>query len=265
MHETAEGAAVVAREPAAATTGRRRPRAPLRAPLRVEQQAAYVLHTWPWRETSLIVDAITPLHGRVALVARGAKRPTSHFRGLLAPFAPLALSWSGRGEVRTLTRIEWLGGHARLRGDGLLAAFYLNELLVRLLARDDPHPALFGAYSGALRELATAARAEAALRGFELDLLREIGYAPSFEQCGDGLPIEAGAWYRVDPGLGVQRIAAAAEEGVRGATLQALVRRDFADAAIALEARRLLGRLIGYHLDGKPLNTRRILRDLRQL
>jgi DNA repair protein RecO (recombination protein O) len=237
---------------------------------RVDQQPAFVLHSYPWRETSLIVDVLTRDHGRVALVARGAKRPTSQFRGLLAPFSPLAVAWSGRAEIKTLVRAEWVGGLAPLRGDGLLSAFYLNELLVRLLARGDPHEELFFSYARALRDLSLdEERREQSLRGFELDLLREIGVAPSFEISNDGSPIDPASWYRVDPEHGVRCVAEPAQPGgeyfVRGRTMQALARRDLAAMAQAGDARALLRNLIGYHLRGRPLNTQRILADLRKL
>ncbi|HEX7155833.1 MAG TPA: DNA repair protein RecO [Burkholderiaceae bacterium] len=253
-----------------------RPRARA-AEARIEQQPGFVLHAYPWRETSLIIDTLTRDYGRVALVARGAKRPTSHFRGLLVPFSPLALSWSGRAEIKSLTRAEWLGGLAPLRGDELLSAFYQNELLERLLARGDPHETLFMIYARTLRALSLeGAERDGALRAFELDLLREIGYAPAFDVAMDGTQIDPGAWYRVDREQGLKRAelawqdraiaaSAGAELTVRGTTVLALARRDFSDPQCAAEARGLLRHLIGYHLNGKPLNTRRILMDLRRL
>ncbi len=238
---------------------------------RVDHQPGFVLHATPWRETSLIVEVLTRDYGRMALVARGAKRPTSQFRGLLAPFAPVALSWSGRTDIKTLIRAEWVGGLTPLRGDGLLAAFYLNELLVRLLARGDPHAALFGAYTQALHELAVAAAGtmQATLRSFELDLLRDTGWLPPLDQTRTGEPILAHAHYRVDPQWGAQLVTEAARSEdpwvVRGLALQALSARQWADATIATECRRLLRVLIAFHLDGRPLNTRRIFQDLRKL
>src|SRR5512147_2888837 len=113
---------------------------------RVDHQPGFVLHTTAWRETSLIVEAFTRDFGRMSLVARGAKRPTSQFRGLLSPFTPLTFSWSGRSEAKNLVRVEWVGGLAPLRGGALLSAFYANELIVRLLARADPHERLFASY-----------------------------------------------------------------------------------------------------------------------
>lgn len=234
---------------------------------RIEQQPGFVVHSYAWRETSLIVEAFTRDHGRIALVARGAKRPTSQFRGLLSPFAPVALGWSGRGEIKSLMRVEWLGGLAPLRGDDLLAAFYLNELLVRLLPRNDPHPGLFGAYAQSLHDLAISGRAqEAVLRRFELELLRELGYAPSLDTDADERPVEAGAWYRIDPQRGLLRVDHAADElCIRGASALALAAGDLASPQVAAEGKILLRLLIRYHLDGQPLNTRRIFQDLRRL
>src|SRR5512134_1804131 len=176
-----------------------------RSDQRVDHQPGFVLHSYAWRETSLVVEAFTRDHGRVALVARGAKRPTSQFRGLLSPFNPVALSWSGRNEIKTLIRAEWLGGMQPLRGDALLAAFYANELLVRLLARLDPHERLFGSYVELLQALSHDARHASALRVFELDLLHDIGYAVPLDRCADGEPIDADAQYLFGVGQGAQR------------------------------------------------------------
>src|SRR5512139_4219305 len=113
--------------------------APRAQPQRHDDEPAFVLHAYPYRETSLIVEAFTEAHGRIALVARGAKRPRSELRGLLQGFQPLLLSWSGAGELKTLARAEWRGGMSRLGGSALVCGFYLNELLIKLLPREDPH------------------------------------------------------------------------------------------------------------------------------
>src|SRR5688572_10919841 len=118
-----------------------------------DAQPAFVLHTYPYRETSLIVEAYVRDHGRLALIARGARRPKSSVRGVLMPFQPLLLSWTGRKDLRTLTRAEWRGGYAPLRGQPLICGFYLNELLLKLLQRDDPHEELFAVYEGTLEGL----------------------------------------------------------------------------------------------------------------
>lgn len=234
---------------------------------RVDHQPAFVLHSYAWRETSLIVETLSRDFGRMALVARGAKRPTSQFRGILMPFSPLALSWSGRSELKTLVRAEWQGGLAPLRGEGLLAAFYLNELVVRLLPRADAHPLLFASYVQSLAALATEDGSRDRILGcFELDLLRDLGVAPSFQFCGDGEPIDPRQWYHVDLQRGLQRSVDLNDpDRLRGAAVMALARRDLSEPPVLAAARPLLRRLIGYHLEGKPLNARRVLTDLQSL
>lgn len=258
---------------AAQVPGRPRARSS-RGDARVDHQPGVVLHSYAWRETSLIIEVFTRDYGRMALVARGAKRPTSQFRGLVSPFAPLALSWAGRGETRNLVRAEWVGGLAPLRGQALIAAFYANELLVRMLARADPHELLFAHYLQLLRELGAdgTGRPDVALRGFELELLREVGYAVPLDRCVDGETIDAAAQYLFRAESGAQRVGGAAGDAgsdgiarMAGSTLLAMARGEFAEPAVAAEAKALLRQLIRYHLDGKPLNTRRILLDLHEL
>ncbi|HQR57532.1 MAG TPA: DNA repair protein RecO [Burkholderiaceae bacterium] len=252
----------------AAVAGKGAPVRRRRDEARVDHQPGFVLHTTAWRETSLIVEAFTRDFGRMSLVARGAKRPTSQFRGLLSPFTPLTFSWSGRSEAKNLVRVEWVGGLAPLRGGALLSAFYANELIVRLLARADPHERLFASYLDMLHGLGDA-RLDVALRSFELDLLREVGYAVPLDRCADGQPIDPAAEYIFRVEAGAHRIVAQErdEHGARvsGSTLLAMARGDFEDASVASEAKAMLRHLIRYHLEGKPLNTRRILLDLHQL
>lgn len=140
---------------------------------RVIAQPGFVLHSYPYKETSLIVEVFARDYGRVPVVAKGAKRPHSKLRGVLQTFQPLQLSWSGKSEVRTLISAEWVGGLLPVEGSALLCGFYLNELLVKLLARDDPHPVLFDAYMSALNQLAHGEPAGIVLRKFELQLLKE--------------------------------------------------------------------------------------------
>lgn len=229
-----------------------------------------VLHTYPWRETSLIVEAFTRDHGRMSLVARGAKRPTSQFRGVLSPFAPLLLSWSGRNEIKSLVRAEWCGGLAPLRGEALLAGFYLNELLVRMVARADAHELLFARYVEALAALAARQKGQdGVLRSFELELLRETGHAPAFDQGADGAPLLEDALYRVDAERGLVRVERG-EPGddaacLSGRSALAIARSDFSAPDVANHSKLVLRHLIRYHLNGQPLNTRRILHDLRRL
>lgn len=142
---------------------------------RIQDAPGYMLHATDWKETSLIVQAFTRDHGNMALVAKGAKRPYSVLRPVLAVFQPLALSWSGAGEVKTLVRADCAGVRP-LGGKALMSAWYMNELLLRLLPREDPHPLLYDAYDAALEQLAGGSRAAGALRRFEWTLLTEAGY-----------------------------------------------------------------------------------------
>jgi DNA repair protein RecO (recombination protein O) len=233
---------------------------------RVEHEPGYLLHSYPWRETSLIIEVFTRNHGRMALVAKGAKRPTSHFRGVLTAFCPLLLAWSGRAEIKTLVRAEWCGGLAPLRGHALLAGFYLNELLVRLMARGDAHANLFAGYGQTLADLARASAAAPVLRAFEVTLLREAGLLPTLDRCADGEPIDPVAYYRIEAHRELARVDLPGEDlCIRGATALAMSSGQFGDAQVAAESKAALRQLIGYHLEGRPLNTRRILQDLREL
>ena len=148
-------------------------------PVKVERQPAFVLHSRPYRETSLVVEAITRDYGRMALVAKGVRRPRSAMRGVLMGFQPLEMTWSGKGDVVTLHNAEWQGGQPQ--GRALLCGYYLNELLINLLPREDAHEQLFEHYSATLQALSSsetqdAAFFSAALRRFEKRLLGELGY-----------------------------------------------------------------------------------------
>jgi len=143
-------------------------------------QPAYVLHQRAYRDTSAIVELFTPEHGRIGVVARGIKRPKSPWRGLLQPFQPLLVSWRGRGELKTLADVEAQGMALQLSSQPLVSGFYLNELLMRLVARFDAQLTLFGCYDASLRALAVVqddVALERVLRYFERDLLAALGYA----------------------------------------------------------------------------------------
>ncbi|GAA4338604.1 DNA repair protein RecO [Pigmentiphaga soli] len=233
---------------------------------RVDDAAAYLLHSYPYRETSLILDVFTHSHGRQALVAKGAKRPHSALRPVLVAFQRLSLSWSGAGEIKTLVRAEWSGPPQRLLGAAAMSAWYLNELLLRLLGRDDPHEALFDAYADALARLAAQPRLSASLRGFEWRLLQEIGYGFEAGATDDGEPVQAGLRYRVPLEAGPQPLPAGAAEppgAVSGRALLALAAGRFDEPAVEPELRRLLRERLDYHMSGRPLATRQVLRDLQ--
>src|SRR6202140_3132117 len=163
---------------------------------RRDDQPAFFRHRYPYRETSLIVEAFTVDHGRVAMVARGAKRPRSELRGVLQAFQPLSVSWAGAGELKTLTRAEWRGGLPLVPGAALLCGFYLNELLLKMLPREDPHPQLFREYQSTLSKLAGGAEQAPVLRQFEVQLLAQLGYAlPLTHEVDSALPADPGARY----------------------------------------------------------------------
>ena len=235
---------------------------------RQDNQPGYVLHTYPYRETSLVVETFTRAHGRVAMIARGAKRPRSALRGSIMAFQPLGLSWSGRGELRLLVRAEWQGGQQLLQGRALLCGFYLNELLLKLLPREDAHEQLFLDYQAALTQLAAVAEAGAVLRRFEKALLRELGYAMALDRDGaNGMPIEPERSYAYDPERGPVALNGVQHAGLvlSGRTLLAIVHDDYADPAILQQAKALMRLLISHRLAEKPLNSRRIFEELRQL
>jgi DNA repair protein RecO (recombination protein O) len=257
---------------APAAARRARPSRTLDKEIRIAGQPAFVLHSYAYKETSLIIDVFTRDYGRVALIAKGAKRPHSKLRGVLQTFQPLSLGWSGKSEVRTLTAAEWVGGMLPLEKSGLLCGFYLNELLVKLLARDDPHPALFDHYVTThyvttLNQLAHNEPAPIVLRKFELALLKETGVAGNFSICTvTSSAVEPGQTYVVDPERG-PRPARAADNWPRvsGQTLLDMEREDYAQPAAQSESKYLMRFLLAHHLAGTPLNTRQILIDLTHL
>jgi DNA repair protein RecO (recombination protein O) len=232
---------------------------------RLEEQPAFVLHSYPYRETSLILEVFSRNYGRVALVARGARRPRSVLRGTLMGFQPVTLSWFGKHELRTLHSAEWQGGQPQLQGTGLLCGLYLNELLLNLVARDDPHERLFDCYQQTLLKLAYEIDHAATLRYFEKNLLQELGYALLLEHEADtGNPIEPTAHYRYVIEFGASRDAA---EGllIQGKTLQDMQIDDYRDPLSAQQSKQLMRMLLNHHLAGKMLHTRELIKDLQKL
>lgn len=240
---------------------------------RADHEAGFVLHTHPYKETSLIVEAFTKRYGRVALLARGARRPRSAMRGVLLAFHPLRLSWSASGELGTLVAAEWAAGLRSLEGLGLMCGFYLNELLLRLLPREDPHEGLFDAYAGSLARLSARAPHAVVLRTFERRMLAELGYAPVLERdAATGLAIEPERRYAYEPDRGPVavtgregRLGAGAEVVVSGRTLLDLARDEYERAETRDEARALLRALIAHRLGGQTLHTRTVLMELQEL
>lgn len=243
---------------------------------RISDEPAYVLHRYDWSESSLIIEVFTRHHGRLALVAKGAKRPSSNFRPVLLPLQPLRLSFGGDAEIRTLKAAEWVGGQVMPTGDALLSGYYANELLLRLLAREDPHPRLFDAYAQAVGVLASehGEALQPALRAFELLLLRDAGLLPALDAQTFTLgALQPQARYALQPEAGLVAIdadrpaltggqwlrlqAALDDPAPFGATLEA--------ASSMAELKPQLRHLLHYHCGVSTLRTRQLMLDLQSL
>lgn len=233
---------------------------------RVDGQPGFVLHSYPYRETSLIVDVFSRDHGRVTLLARGARRPRSALRGLLLGFQPLELGWAGGGEVLTLMKAEWVGGLPLLTDRALFVGYYLNELLINLLPREDAHPKLYDAYVEILHALSSGVQ-ESALRRFEKVLLQELGYGLSLTHDQNGDPISADDYYLYEIEHGAKKVFEIDQNTliVRGKTMIDIDNERFEDPVSATQAKQLMRNLMHYYLDGKILETRKILRELQYL
>ena len=225
---------------------------------KVQLQPGYILHHRPYRDTSLLLEIFTPEQGRLGLVARGARGPRSRSRGLLQPFQPLLLSWSGRADLGTLHAVEAGGATRPLRGTALYSGFYLNELLMRLLQRQDPHPALYLAYGAALEGLQS--EAQRPLRLFEKRLLEALGYGLLLDQEAGGAPLDSAAEYIYELESGPVRSDRASGSGLRlaGRSLLSLAADDLSDAQSLGDAKRLMRAALGLYLGERGLKTREI-------
>lgn len=245
---------------------------------RYSDEPAFVLHRYDWSESSLILEVFTRNHGRIALVAKGAKRPSSSFRPILLPLQPLHLAFGGDAEIRSLKSAEWQGGHVMPTGDALLSGYYLNELLLTLLARDDPHPRLFDIYARVVQIIASehGEVLQAALRTWELLLLREIGLLPQLDQQTMTLGgLEDAVRYTLVPEGGLRQAQTeerAALSGAQWTQLQAAVQDGApftatlrACAEMMSELKPQLRQLLHYHCGVKTLRTRQMMMDIQAL
>ena len=258
---------------------------------RITDEPAYVLHRYDWSESSLILEVLTRHHGRIALVAKGAKKPSSNFRPILLPLQPLHVAFGGDAEIRTLRSSEWMGGHVMPTGEALMSGYYLNELLMRLLARDDPHPALFDAYALTVHIIAQEFRKpseektekiesprvlEVALRAFELMLLREIGFLPSLKsQTANLADLQADAAYVLIPEGGLRMAHAEDRSSLTGAQWLSLQTALDSTAPFSqlLQAcssclqplKTQLRTLLHYHCGVTTLKTRQMMMDIQNL
>lgn len=231
--------------------------------MRVTQEPGFVLHARPFRETSLLLEVLSREHGRVGLVARGARAAKSRWRNLLQPFRPLLLGWSQRGELGTLSGAEEVASIPPLRGEALLCGLYANELLVRFLQRSDPHPQVFGHYRVLVSSLAGGPATQPLLRLFERDLLQEVGLGLQLEhEHGGRAALEEGAWYEYLPESGPVRREVAGRPDTPLVSGQALIALRTGQIAPNQqhELKLLMRRLIRYHLGDKPLASHDLFR-----
>jgi len=220
---------------------------------RILLEPGYVLHTRSFRETSLIVEAFTREHGRIAVVARGAKSAKSRWRNVLQPFRPLLISWNQKTDLGTLTAADQVASPPAMPGQALFCGMYLNELLMRLLHRGDPHIEVFERYRQALAELAAEASPQPLLRVFEKHLLEAIGYAMLLDREYDsGNGIKPQSWYMYKPDRGPVLHSGPGKGRISGAALMALYSENL-QTDVLPELRMLMRSVIGYHLGGKPL------------
>ena len=245
---------------------------------RISEEPAYVLHRYDWSESSLILEVFTRHHGRIALVAKGAKRPSSSFRPILLPLQPLHLAFGGDAEIRTLKSAEWAGGNVMPTGDALLSGYYLNELLLRMMARDDPHTALFDAYSQVVQILASehGDALQPALRAFELVLLREIGVLPVLDaQTLTLAPLVPKDRYSLVPEGGLRQAGQGDRASLSGSQwleLQEALEDSapftqtlMACASLLPGLKPQLRTLLNYHCGVSTLRTRQMMIDLQAL
>jgi DNA repair protein RecO (recombination protein O) len=225
---------------------------------------AYILHQYAYRDTSRIVEAFTSEHGRLTLFARGANGPKSALRGVLRPFQRLLVSWSGKSEACQLVTAEVDGLATALSSDRLMSGFYLNELLLKLTERRDPHPEIFDSYAACMQSLCAGDGEEAALRRFEKRLLNDLGYGLELARTDDGLPIDHNRYYRFQAQSGPKPCVAEAPGAVFGQSLADLEAERFADARSLRDAKRVLRTAIDACLDGRPLKSREVMLALRQ-
>ena len=218
--------------------------------------AAFVLHRRPFSDSSLLLETLTPEYGRQPVLAKGARRRSGF--GQLQPFVPLWISWRGRGEVKTLTTVDVRGSAFSLAEKRLYCAMYLTELTARMTPRGDSCEGLFGAYERSLTALSDGGEIEPLLRGFELDMLDELGYGLMLTHTSEDEAVEADTRYEYGPDVGPSRARAFVGSTVHGKTLLAMARRDFSDPGVRRESLLLMRRILDFHLGYTALKSREL-------
>jgi DNA repair protein RecO (recombination protein O) len=236
-----------------------------RSTRRVDLTPGYVLHHHPWRDTSRILEVFTREHGRLTLFARGVRGAAAKLGAVLQPFQQLLLSFSGRGEAPQLTGAERAGQGSPLPPGSVLAAFYLNELLLRLTTRHDPQPDLFDHYHLTLERLRSGAALEPCLRIFEKRLLELLGYGLDLAaEASSGRPLAPDRYYDFRPGLGLVPAGAVSAQALSGQSLLSLAGETLSGARELEDARRLLQAALGACLEGRPLSTRAVAKSMKR-
>jgi DNA repair protein RecO (recombination protein O) len=231
---------------------------------RVWLAPGYILHQYAYRDTSRIVEVFTAEHGRLTLFARGANSPKSRVKGILRPFQQLLLSWSGKSEACQLVSAEVDGQVSSLPAQRLMSGFYLNELLLKLTERCDPHPEIFYSYAACIQSLCAGDAVEATLRCFEKRLLNDLGYGLDLAQTAQGQPVQTDRYYRFALESGAELCVAEAPGAVYGQSLADLQSESFGDPRSLRDAKRLLRTAIDACLDGRILKSRQVMLALRQ-
>jgi DNA repair protein RecO (recombination protein O) len=232
---------------------------------RISLAPAFLLHQMPWRDSSRILEFLARDYGRICLFARGVRRERSEARPLLRPFQRLLVSWSGRGEAGTLVGVERDGAWTALPSAQVISGFYMNELLLKLLARHDAQPQLFDDYSTALQALGNGSAPARALRIFEKRLLQSLGLWPDCErETTSGTPLQAERYYYFRPDRGLEPAVAEAPATYRGASLLSLAGEQLADEGSLRDARHVLRAALDACLEGRSLKSREVLAALRR-
>jgi DNA repair protein RecO (recombination protein O) len=229
--------------------------------MKITLQPAFVLHSRPYRDTSALVEFFTRDHGRIGLIAKGVKSNKSRNRGILQPFRTLLISWTAKHELNVLSAVEETNEGYQLNGQVLVCGFYINELLMRLLHRNDPHPELFDIYSATLQALQKGNNIQRVLRLYERDLLNETGYGLQLEVDAYNSPIENDLQYsyQIEHGPVVSSNTGEESITVHGSTLLSLLKEELDDARSLAESRKLMREVLNFYLGGKPLKSREML------
>ena len=237
--------------------------------MRIELQQAFILHTRPYRDTSLLLDLLTEHHGRIALIAKGARRPKYRQRQLLQPFIPLKISWQGKSQLKTLTAVEANGEPYPLHRQYLYSALYANELLYYLLLPEDPLCGIFELYQYLLQQLNQGRALEIALRTFELSLLEDLGYGIDFSvDAATAEPVVEEKFYHFAPDTGFIASSATVPDSLQppsqtefmGAHLRAIAQGDYQDEAVLRSAKKITRVALECHLQGKALKSRELFK-----